>query len=280
MAALRLIVHGDDFGLSEGVNDGIVRAHRDGILTSASIIAPGEAFEHAVRLARDTPGLDIGVHLTLVGEKPLSPVEKIPTLVGANGFLHPGAGVFVSRYLRGSLSISEIRSELDAQIARVRASGITVTHLDGHQHLHVLPGIRRIVGELAAHHGIRCIRHPMETPRLYMLREPGSLGRFLQLLVLNAFCAAARTGDAKHAAHFCGFFYGGRLAKENLARVLRHLPDAGTCELMCHPGDGEPDSRYAAWGYDWSRECQALTDRTIGDYLRARKIELISYANL
>jgi chitin disaccharide deacetylase len=279
MAARRLIVHGDDFGLSERVNEGIVHAHRHGILTSTSLIASGAAFEHAVRLAGDTPTLDVGVHLTLVGEKPTAPSDLIPTLLGDEGLLHRDAGSFVGKYFRGAISLSEIQRELDAQIAKVVASGIRPTHVDGHQHLHMLPGVRRVVGELADRHHIRCIRYPRETPRLYMLQDFSSLGRLLQLLVLDLFCLLSRTSDGKRCDHFYGFFYGGRLSKANLARVLEHLASAGTCELMCHPGEHD-SPRYSAWGYRWKEERDALTDQAISAYLKAQRVELISYADL
>jgi hopanoid biosynthesis associated protein HpnK len=280
MAARRLIVHGDDFGLSLAVNEGIVAAHCRGILTSTSLIASGEAFEHAVEVARGKPTLDVGVHLTLVGEKPLSALATIPTLLADDGRLHPDAGTFAKNYFRGLISLEEIRSELDAQIAKIVDSGLRVTHIDGHQHLHMLPAVRRIVGELAARYRIRCIRYPSEAPRLYMFREPSQLGRLAQLFVLDLFCLVSDARDTKRCDHFCGFFYGGRLSRENLARVLDHLPAAGTFELMCHPGGPDSSSSHPEWGYRWEQELDALTDPAVRQYLRAEEIELISYAGL
>jgi hopanoid biosynthesis associated protein HpnK len=280
MAARRLIVHADDFGISERVNEGIVEAHRNGILTSASLIASGEAFEHAIGLSRATPTLDVGVHLTLVDEEPVAAVDAVRTLLDSDGRFYPRAATFMKRYLSGAISLAEIRCELDAQIAKVIAHGVRATHLDGHQHLHMVPGIRRAVGELARKYGISFIRYPREAVKLYMLHDKHSLGRLPQLLILNAFCAFARTSDATRPDHFCGFFYGGRLSKENLMTVLEHLPKNGICELMCHPGLSDPHSRYAHWGYRWQDERDALTDKDVKDHLRARGVELISYANL
>jgi len=155
-----------------------------------------------------------------------------------------------------------------------------VSHLDGHQHLHMLPGVRLIVGELARKYAIPSIRYPKETPRFYMLKEPGSVRRIPQMLLLNFFCAIARTSDAGRPDHFYGFFYGGRLSKENLLRVLDHLPATGICEVMCHPGLMDPDSRHNHWGYQWQAECDALTDRDVRDCLRSRGIRLVSYSDL
>jgi len=280
METLRLIVNADDFGLSERVNEGIVQAHRLGILTSASLIASGEAFEHAIALTKASPTLDIGVHLTLIEERPMTSPDVVPTLVNGNGRLHPHALAFVRRYFLGRISLDQVRHELDAQIGSIVSRGVKVSHLDGHQHLHMLPGVRRIVGELARKYAIPSIRYPKETPRTYMLKEPGSVRRILQMLLLNSFCAIARTSDAMRPDQFCGFFYGGRLSKENLINVLDHLPANGTCELMCHPGLDDSAARYSHWGYRWQEERDALMDGEIRNYLEAKHIRLISYNDL
>jgi hopanoid biosynthesis associated protein HpnK len=280
MEALRLIVNADDFGLSERVNEGIVQAHRQGILTSASLIASGEAFEHAVGLANATPTLDIGVHLTLIEEQPTAPPDVIPTLVGGNGRFHPHALAFVRRYFLGRISLEQVRHELDAQIDAILSRGLKVSHLDGHQHLHMLPSVRLIVGELAEKYAIPSIRYPKESPRIYMLMDPACVRRIPQMLLLNFFCTIARTSDAARPDHFFGFFYGGRLSKDNLLRVLEHLPSTGICEVMCHPGQIDPDSRRKHWGYQWQAECEALTDTDVADYLKRRGIQLMSYSDL
>jgi hopanoid biosynthesis associated protein HpnK len=280
MAACRLIVHADDFGLSERVNEGIAHAHRNGILTSASLIAAGAAFETAISMAGATPGLDVGVHLTLIEERSVSPPASIRSLLGENGRLHRGAGAFLERYLRGAIALGEVRRELDAQIGAVVARGIKVSHLDGHQHLHMVPRIRRIVGELARKYGIPAIRYPRESLRPYMLKEGGHAARLAQLLALNLCCSMTGANDAKRPDHFFGFFYGGRLSKQRLMTVLDHLPASGTCELMCHPGLEDVASRYGHWGYRWKEECDALTDIEVRDHLRAKGIQLISYRDL
>ena len=159
-AGLRLIVHADDFGMSEAVNLGILEAHERGIVTSTSIMATAPAFEHAVAVAKSRPSLDVGVHLTLTEQRPLIGAEAGASLVGPDGRFAPHLVQFAVRYLRGKVSLAEVRAELDAQIRRVRDAGIAVSHLDGHQHVHVLPGIAAIVADLAAAHGITAVRYP------------------------------------------------------------------------------------------------------------------------
>lgn len=280
MTGCRLIVNADDFGLTERVNEGIVDAHRYGIVTSTTVIATGAAFEHAVQLARTTPALGVGVHLTLTEELPAADCARIPTLLDRDGRFHPNAASFVQHYFAGRIALDEVRVEFDAQIARVLGHGVRVTHLDGHQHLHMLPGVRRIVGGLARKHGIGAIRFPREPLQSYMLRERGAGARLLQQFVLNAFCAIADASDARRPDHFRGFFFGGRLTKVNLMRVLDALPGGGVCELMCHPGRQDDGSARAHWRYGWQDELDALTDLGVRERLQARRVTLVSYSAL
>jgi predicted glycoside hydrolase/deacetylase ChbG (UPF0249 family) len=113
-----------------------------------------------------------------------------------------------------------------------------------------------------------------------MLFDRGIKGRLLQLVVLNAFCAASNATGAQRPDRFFGFFFGGRLTKENLMKILRSLPGDGTCELMCHPGLADPQGSRSHWGYGWQDELDALTDPDVRHYLERRGIELVSYRTL
>ena len=276
----KLIVHADDFGLSEKVNEGIIRAHRDGIVTSASLMANGEAFESAIRLARCSPSLDVGIHLTLTEEKPLSEKNKIPSLLDKNNRFHCHATKFAKRYLTGKISLDEVNHELDAQIRKVINHGVIVSHLDSHQHIHMLPGIRKLVGKLAGKYSINAIRYPKESLSSYMLVEKGGFSRLIQLVGLNAFCSVADTKDVQKPDYFFGFFYGGGLTKTRLRKILHHLRPDSTCEIMCHPGVHDDASQYNHWHYHWKDELDALTDHEIKGYIDSKGVELISYADL
>ena len=153
-----LIVHADDFGLTSSINAGIIDAHLNGILTSSSIMANGKAFDEAVDLAFSVPTLDVGVHLTLVEETPLVPPGEVPSLVSKNKKLLPNARSVFLRHLKNQLNLQHIRAELEAQITKVTATGLPISHVDGHQHLHVLPGVFPIVIELAEKYNIGAIR--------------------------------------------------------------------------------------------------------------------------
>jgi predicted glycoside hydrolase/deacetylase ChbG (UPF0249 family) len=275
---MRLIVHADDFGISESVNHGIVDAHRRGIVTSTSVMANGAAFEHAVALTKEHPTLDVGVHLTLTEEKPVGPAAA--GLVDASGRFPPHVLKFAARHAAGRIPLDAVRTELDAQIRRVLDRGIAVSHLDGHQHVHVLPGIARLVAELAKAHGIRTVRYPAERVRGYMLRNLGSARRVAEQVALAVCCALSPLGELKRIDDFVGFYFGGRLNEANLATVLAGLPPGRTAELMCHPGDDDPRGRYRHWDYSWAAERDALSSPRIRDLVLARGVQLISYRDL
>lgn len=285
---LRLIVNADDLGVSEKFNDGIIKAHLNGIVTSTTIIACGSAFEHAISACRAAPTLDMGIHLTLVEERPVLDPRRIPSLVDSEGRLHQDPLAFAKKLLLGKIRFDEVRRELEAQIAKVTGLGIPVSHFDSHDNIHMLPGIARVTGELAKDHGIPAIRYPRERLRGYMLRQrgavsrkDGAVSRILQSLALAFFCQLGRKRlSARQTDHFAGFFFGGNLNKNNLLKVLRHLPLTGTCELMCHPGFKDPDPRFAHWDYHQEDELDALTDAEISTFLRERDVELISYRQL
>ena len=277
MRGARLIVNADDFGLSEAIDRGIVGAHRDGIVTSASIMACGPAFEHAAAATLENPGLDIGVHLALTELVPVSSPESVPSLVDASGRFPPHAIDFAHRYLRGSIDLADVRRELDAQIRRLQSRGIAVSHLDSHQHVHALPGIARTIAELADAHGIQFVRYPRERLALRMLKDPR---RFGEQVALNAVCAWSPLRRLRHPDRFVGFHCDGRLSEEVLAALLRELPEDGTAELMCHPAEPEPDGPQQRWGYAGSIERAALTSPRIRALVRSRGIALIGYREL
>ena len=276
---VNLIVHADDFGLSRKVNEGIVLAHREGILTSTSLTACGAAFEPAIELAETTPSLDIGVHLTLVEEKPVLDPARIPSLVGSDGRFHSHASGFFKKYLTGRIHLREIRDELEGQMKKIFTQGIKVSHLDSHQHLHVLPGILRITADLAKAYGVPAIRLPRE--RLpWRMQLQGSPSRLLQMRVLNFFGWLGKGLIELRADSFFGFLAGGELNKKNLRQILEVLPPKGACELMCHPGLEDRETAYRHWNYRWQEELDALIDPEIADFIREREIRLSSFREL
>jgi hopanoid biosynthesis associated protein HpnK len=286
-----LIVNADDLGWTAGVNRGIAEAHRNGIVTSASLLANGQAFAEGVALARDAGGLGLGVHLNLNDGPPVAPHESVPSLVNDAGEFEGGPDSLLLKLATRGLSLREVEVEWSAQISKVRDAGIEPTHLDGHKHVHMLPGLFEIALRLAKRHGIGAIRVSHEASslrsalstgerRAAVVLKQGVQARGLKLLARDAREQAERAGMST-ADYFCGIAQTGELTKEGVARLLRNLPE-GTTELMCHPGYADDALRKTATRLQASRqkEVEILTDTEIRNLVASQGIRLIDYAFL
>ncbi|GAA6614623.1 hopanoid biosynthesis-associated protein HpnK [Scytonema sp. NUACC26] len=156
------IINGDDFGLSSGVNQAIIKAHKEGVLTSTSLMVTGEAFDEAVSLARTHPSLAVGLHLVLVCGRAALPPDQISHLVDSTGNFPYSPSISGLRYQFNRLTHEELRREIRAQLEKFRSSGLHLSHVDGHLHMHVHPVVLRILVELAREFNIRVIRLPYE----------------------------------------------------------------------------------------------------------------------
>lgn len=278
-----LIVNADDFGLHPAVNRAIIAGHTGGCITSTSIMPGAAAFADAASLAERHPSLGTGVHLTLVGERPVADPAAVPTLVDGDGRFPGQYPAFLARYLRGRVSRDEIRTELTAQVAKAAAAGVKITHLDSHQHLHVMPGIIDIVLDLAAQFGIKALRIPAE-PRFFSGGFPYTAGRFVGRFGLSSLASLARRKAKRRGFavpdHFFGMLAGGNMRQEYLLAILDRLPD-GVSEIMVHPGDDAAAlGALYGWGYRWQDELAALTSPETRRRLEANGIRLISFREL
>src|SRR6185312_14625838 len=169
---IRLVVNADDFGLSPAISRGILRAHRDGIVTSTSLLGNVADLDGARALLAQAPGLGIGVHLALTGGAPVSPADRVPTLLAPDGRFHARGQDFITAWMRGRVSPDDVQRELDAQVSRIREAGVAIDHLDTHRHLGFLPVVGRAVEEVARRHGLAGIRSAVERPTLAWVTEP------------------------------------------------------------------------------------------------------------
>ncbi|MGH9619030.1 MAG: carbohydrate deacetylase [Bryobacteraceae bacterium] len=240
----RLLINADDFGFTSDVNAGIVHAHREGILPSATLMATGDAFEDAVHLARANPSLDIGCHLVLVQGRSLITGRPFPD--GPQGLIP----LLLKRRL-------DVEAELRAQLEKMIAAGIRPTHLDAHKHTHLLPGVFRAVVRLAREFRVPFVRVPFAR-------------RYYRRIALRQ---GVYTTD-----HFFGFGLTGSLTEQTLATLLRRLP-SGVTELMCHPGYLGPELKQAQTRLKESRlrELEALTSPRIRALIADLGIELASF---
>ncbi|MBN8231175.1 ChbG/HpnK family deacetylase [Corallococcus macrosporus] len=272
----RLIVNADDLGLHPSLDAGILRAHREGIVTSATLLATGPSAAQAVGRAK-AQGLAVGVHLALSTRLPCAaPAEAVRT-VAPGGRLRGSWADFAKAWLTGRVRREELERELSAQLSRARELGAKVDHLDGHQHLHLLPGVRSVVEDIAAREGLP-LRWPDALPRASWLRAPGPALKTTVLAVLARTAPRARPGVRRVSAG--GVFEAGRLDEAALLGVLDALP-AGDFELGCHPGEGAPHvPEDPAWTYGWDAELAALTSPRVKAKLVERGIVLANYGEL
>ncbi|GGC31591.1 hypothetical protein GCM10011504_07290 [Siccirubricoccus deserti] len=248
----RLILNADDLGLASEVNAAIEQAHREGVLTAASLMVGEPAAAEGVDIARRNPRLAVGLHLTLTDGTPTLPPKRIPALVQPNGRFRDdmaGLGLILatSRAAR-----AQLRAEIAAQFAAFRATGLACDHLNAHKHYHLHPVIAAIAFAEAARHGIRAVRIPWEPPALV----PGA-GRALWPLTAwlrrLAVCHGLRAPD-----RVIGLAWSGAFTADRLAEVLPRVP-AGVTEIYLHPATagGFPG---AAPGYRYAEELAALLD--------------------
>jgi predicted glycoside hydrolase/deacetylase ChbG (UPF0249 family) len=284
-----LIVNADDLGWTGGVNLGIAEAHGNGIVTSASLLANGEAFVSAVELAKGREDLGVGVHLNLSDGPPTAPRELVISLLNDEGVFAGGPESILVKLARRSMLLSEVEEEWDAQIAKVREAGISPTHLDGHKHVHMLPGLFEIALKLAKRHEIGAIRvsHESSSMRAALasgekqkasqVLKQGVHARALKLLAREARQYAERVGIAT-TDYFCGIAQTGELTLAGVAKLLRTLPE-GTTELMCHPGflDGDLERSSTRLRKSRSLEVEILTDKGIRNLVAEQGIRLIDY---
>ncbi|HME98621.1 MAG TPA: ChbG/HpnK family deacetylase [Terriglobia bacterium] len=275
----QLIVNADDFGLTTGVNRGILRAFKDGIVTSASLLVTGSAFEDAVVLARQNPELDVGLHLALVEERAVLGRDVLPTLVDETGRFPRTSAEFIRRAVLGRISWHEVEREVAAQIALFQNTGLRLSHVNSHQHLHMFPPVFQIVRRLTRRMDNVWIRNPAGPWR----KAPGvRMVRWVQQLGLNLMCLATRGLHDPPLQQMpdgmYGFEVGGRLTRSALDQILRKIPD-GLYELICHPGEDDADTRtqYSHWGYRWAEELEALTAPETRVVLQEQGIVLTSF---
>lgn len=288
----RLIINADDFGLTAGVNRAIVEAHEHGVLSSATLMANGQAFDEAVILARSKPRLGVGCHVVLVDGAPFLGGAATHSLLNpnrstaGNPHFREGIGKFAALALLGRLSPDEIEAEAAAQIGKLQSAGITVTHLDSHKHTHMFPQVFRPLLRAAKACGVRAIRNPFERVRASELAaRPRLWRRWTEVGILRSLAkqfheavqqAGMRTPDGTFAIVATG-----ALDDRLLRRLVENLPD-GVWELVCHPGYNDADLQGVHTRLRESREqeLRILTSQSTRDLLAANGVEVISYRDL
>jgi len=288
----RLIVNADDFGFTSGVNRGIVEAHSRGVVTSATLMANGAAFAEAAQLAKTVPGLSIGCHVVLIDGQPVLGANRVPTLTNGDStarLFRNGLKSFAARAIAGRLNPEEIEAEAAAQIRKIQATGIPVSHVDTHKHTHLFPSVLRPLLRAARACGIRALRNPFG-PRWplqsrHLLARPSLWTRYAEVRILRSFAGIFR--EAVDRQGFLtpdgtvGIEVTGALDETLFRAIAQTIPD-GTWEFVCHPGYNDDDLRAAKTRLRQSRETElrALTLPAARNLLSQEGIALISYHDL
>ncbi len=277
-----LIINADDFGISSGVNQGIIKAFQDGILTSSTMMVNmGKTSKEASILALKNPRLGIGLHLNLTCGKPILPPDEIPSLVNSRGYFYNLRSLIIKLSL-GMISTEDIKSEFDAQIKRLRKWGIETTHIDSHQHIHVHPKILKVLVDIAKENKIEKIRYPSQKKSInrfpfkqqnikrilikYLLKINGKLIFKKKLIVTN---------------HFFGI---SEMESNNKLEVFKKLLISvkdGITEIMCHPGYcDEQLLKIDNYTFPREEELQALLSPELKKIIINQRISVINYGDI
>jgi hopanoid biosynthesis associated protein HpnK len=285
-----LIVTADDMGLTLRVNEAIEKAHREGIVTTASLMVNSAAFEPAADILHRNPGLDVGLHLNLTEGRPASVYGEIPSIADAQGFLYRHPFELLSALVRRRVGIVDLEKEIRAQIEKALSVSIHVTHIDGHKHVHVLPQVFHLICKVAPQYGINAVRSISEkTPGLFaLIWRNGSRQIMKQYLFGKAlsagFALASSTNNGSALttpARFYGITQTGFLDIRSFAAIVEGL-GYGVNEVMCHPGYVDDDLRRTPTRLhaQRERELELLTGREVHEVLQRAGVTLVSYRDL
>jgi hopanoid biosynthesis associated protein HpnK len=273
-----LIVTADDFGAAVEVNRGVERAHRDGILSAASLMVAGHAANDAVQRARAMSSLRVGLHLVLVDGKPMLPAAAVPDLVDKSGnfrnqMARAGAAMFFLPKVRAQLA-----AEIEAQFAAFDATGLKLDHVNAHKHFHLHPTIAALVVELGKKHGMQGVRVPLEPQAVLGRIEERRASGAVALTTPFARRLKSRFRRAGIAApdQVFGLAWSGAMTSARLVGLIEHLPE-GLSEIYTHPAIGPyPGS---APGYLYSEELAALTDPGLPGLIAAKGIRMGGFSD-
>ncbi len=269
----RLVVNADDFGKTDSINEAVMRAHQQGILTTTSLMVNEPAFDSAVRLARENPRLGLGLHLTLLCGRSALPPEQIPGIVDSRGrFTENPAGAGFRYFFQPGLR-EQLRAEIHAQFQKFRATGLKLDHVNGHLHLHLHPVVLRILTQDAAELGLERMRLTFDPFWLNLRLAQGQLAyRLVHAVIFHLLSAAAcpkfKRLHLRHTRHVFGLLQNSRVDEHYVLNLLPNLP-SGDSELYSHPSLDE-----------FRNEFDALVSQSVKQQVRELGIELIRYQDL
>ncbi len=280
-----MIFSADDFGMSLGVNQGIITAHRDGVLTNAGLMVNGAACADAVAQAAAHPRLGVGLHLVLLHGTATAPPADVPALVDAAGvFSHSPVGAGLRYFFTPRLRL-QLEREIRAQLEKFLSTGVALSHVDGHLNIHMHPTVLDILLRLAPQYGIHAMRLPREPLRISLrLDKRERVRKIVESVTFAALTASARRRLAahgiRHPDQLFGLHQSGHVTEAYLLGVLQRLPPGAT-EIYCHAAVADAEARrWRPPGYESEAELAALTSPKVRAAIAAAGIVPISYGEL
>jgi len=278
----QLIINADDFGLSPGVNRAVIKGWRDGVLTSASLMVGAPAFAEAVELARENPGLQVGLHLTLAQGRSVVAHRGFPCLTDREGFfpadpVMAGMRMFFLRALR-----RQIQAEIEGQIARFLDTGLPLSHIDGHLNMQMHPTVFAILCRLIPKYGIETFRLTRERLGAELAVSPARFpGKAVHALIFSLLAGQCRPElelrRLGHAAEVKGLLNSGAMTEKYLLAVLERLQE-GLTEIYFHPADlSEAELTETMPGYLHEEELAALLSPRVRERIRTMGVQLQNY---
>ncbi|MBA3878337.1 MAG: PTS cellobiose transporter [Sphingobium sp.] len=260
-----LIVTADDFGAAVEVNEAVEHAHRNGVLTCASLMVTGAAADDAVARARRLPMLGVGLHLVLVEGTPALPPEALPDLVVSDGKFRTDMARFGATLFFKPAARAQLRAEIEAQFAAFAATGLPLDHVNAHKHFHLHPTIAGLVIEIGRRYGMKAVRAPVEPRAIVAQVEPVPTGLSIRIADIWARRLQARLRGAGLTLpdQVFGLAWSGAVTAERLAALIPQLPP-GVTEIYSHPATRDDYPGHYP-GYRYADEFAAMVDPRVLD---------------
>lgn len=277
---MQIIINADDFGRSTCINTAIIRAHREGVLTSTSLMVAGDSVEEAVALARETPTLTVGLHVVIAVGKAVLPPDRIPHLVDHQGRFPDDAFITGLRYILSQKVQRELALELEAQFERFASTGLPLSHVDGHIHMHIHPTVFKLLLPLAERYGARGFRLPRDDLWLALGYNRQRVGiKLIWAITFGLLCRNYPPRLKKHNLTFTHRMYGlmqtGQMQEAYVVKVLRQMKSP-TAELYFHPSTQPGDEPMGPNPSDLA----TLLSPAVREVIQDRGLHLATYPTL
>ncbi len=276
----KLIVTADDFGLTHSINEGILMAAREGIVTNINLIPTGDVANEAIAIIKYDKIPEIGVHLALTETRPVTSLRLITSLVDGSGAFPATRIEFLKRLLSGRIDIEHVKIELKSQMDKAAHSGARITNLSSHEHLHMIPEIFKVITCLAKEYGVRYVR----VLKKEAIMPPFSLNKIFRSAVVSVFRPGMekllKKSGLSAADNFLGFLDSGAMGEGVLLRMLGNIKE-GVTELVVHPGFLDPVVLHCyRFHINCEEELYALTSPRVKRVIAINGIKLCKYGDL